>query len=32
VGLPDAVHHGRVAGIARGAMIEFSAEVDNLHK
>jgi hypothetical protein len=31
VGLPDAVHDGRVAGIARRAMIELSAEVDDLH-
>jgi len=31
VGLPDAVHDGWVARIARGAMVELSAEVDDLH-
>ena len=30
VGLPDPVHDRRVAGIARGAVIELSAEVDDL--
>jgi hypothetical protein len=31
VGLPDAVYDGRVAGVAWGAVIEFSAEIDDLH-
>lgn len=29
--LPDAVHDRGMAGIARGAMVKFSAEIDNLH-
>src|SRR5882757_1159521 len=31
MGLPDAMHDRRVARIARGAVIELSAEVDDLH-
>ncbi|ANW00514.1 hypothetical protein LMTR13_10420 [Bradyrhizobium icense] len=31
VGLPDAMHDGRVARIAWRAVIELSAEVDDLH-
>src|SRR5882757_1679838 len=29
--LPDAMHDGWMARIARGAVIEFSAEIDDLH-
>jgi hypothetical protein len=31
VRLPDAVHDGRMARIARGAVIELPAQVDDLH-
>ena len=31
VGLPDAVDDGRMARIARGAVVEFAAEIDDLH-
>jgi hypothetical protein len=31
VGLPDAMHDRWVAGIARRAMVELSAEVNDLH-
>lgn len=31
VGLPDAMHDGRMARIAWRAVIELSAEVDDLH-
>jgi hypothetical protein len=32
VSLPDAVNDRRMARIAGGAVIEFTAEVDNLHE
>src|SRR3982074_2650122 len=31
VGLPDAVDDGRMARIARGAVVELTAEIDDLH-
>ena len=31
VGLPDAVDDGRMARIARGTVVEFTAEIDDLH-
>jgi len=31
VGLPDAVDDGRMAWIARGTVVEFTAEIDDLH-
>src|SRR3954447_19446385 len=32
VGLPDAVDHGRMAGVGRRTMIKLTAEVDDLHE
>jgi hypothetical protein len=31
VGLPDAVDNGRMARIARGAVVELTTEIDDLH-
>jgi hypothetical protein len=31
VGLPDAVDDGRMARIARGAMVKLTTEIDDLH-